>query len=115
MGYTIDNVYYDTNKFPMGTMFQTCSKNKIDLPCFCYHESLSIAGNCRICLVESSNSLKLVVSCAMPMSEDIKIFTNNHRVKKARESVLEFLLINHPLDCPICDQGSEFDLRDMTL
>jgi NADH dehydrogenase/NADH:ubiquinone oxidoreductase subunit G len=107
MGYIIDNMYYDTKKTVSGTIFQACSDNQIDLPCFCYHESLSIAGNCRMCLVEASNSLKLVVSCAMPMSEDIKIYTNNNRVKKARESVLEFLLINHPLDCPICDQGSD--------
>jgi NADH dehydrogenase/NADH:ubiquinone oxidoreductase subunit G len=115
MGYVIDNMYYDTNKAITGTIFQSCSDNKIDLPCFCYHESLSIAGNCRMCLVEASNSLKLVVSCAMPMSENIKIYTNNNRVKKAREGVLEFLLINHPLDCPICDQGSECDLQDITL
>jgi NADH dehydrogenase/NADH:ubiquinone oxidoreductase subunit G len=107
MGFFIDNVYYQENKPTVGTIFQKCSNNGIDLPCFCYHESLSIAGNCRMCLVEASNSLKLVVSCAMPMAEEIKVYTNNIRVKKARESVLEFLLINHPLDCPICDQGGD--------
>src|SRR5689334_4009262 len=106
MGYVIDNVYYD-EKLNYSTIFQKCSDNNIDLPCFCYHESLSIAGNCRMCLVEASNSLKLVVSCAMPMTDEIKIYTNNNRVKKARENVLEFLLINHPLDCPICDQGGD--------
>jgi NADH dehydrogenase/NADH:ubiquinone oxidoreductase subunit G len=97
------------------TIFQKCSQKNIDLPCFCYHESLSIAGNCRMCLVEISTSLKLVVSCAMPMQNNIKIYTLNYRVKKARESVLEFLLVNHPLDCPICDQGGECDLQDITL
>ena len=115
LGFFIDNIYYQENKPTMGTIFQKCSSNGIDLPCFCYHESLSIAGNCRMCLVEASNSLKLVVSCAMPMAEEIKVYTNNNRVKKARESVLEFLLINHPLDCPICDQGGECDLQDITL
>jgi NADH dehydrogenase/NADH:ubiquinone oxidoreductase subunit G len=97
------------------TIFQKCSNKNIDLPCFCYHESLSIAGNCRMCLVEINTSLKLVVSCAMPMSNKVQISTSNNRVKKARESVLEFLLVNHPLDCPICDQGGECDLQDITL
>jgi len=97
------------------TIFQKCSKKNIDLPCFCYHESLSIAGNCRMCLVEINTSVKLVVSCAMPMSNKVQIFTSSNRVKKARESVLEFLLVNHPLDCPICDQGGECDLQDITL
>lgn len=115
MGFFIDNMYYQENKPTVGTIFQKCSNNGIDIPCFCYHESLSIAGNCRMCLVEASNSLKLVVSCAMPMAEEIKVYTNNIRVKKARESVLEFLLINHPLDCPICDQAGECDLQDITL
>jgi len=106
MGYIIDNVYYE-DKPGNFTIFQKCSDNGIDLPCFCYHESLAIAGNCRMCLVEASNSLKLVVSCSMPMTEEIKVYTNNYRVKRARENVLEFLLINHPLDCPICDQGGD--------
>jgi len=115
MGFFIDNMYYQENKPSIGTIFQKCSNNGIDIPCFCYHESLNIAGNCRMCLVEASNSIKLVVSCAMPMAEEIKVYTNNKRVKKARESVIEFLLINHPLDCPICDQGGECDLQDITL
>jgi len=68
-----------------------------------------------MCLVEVSNSKKLVASCAVPVSEGLKIYTNNLRVKKARESVLEFLLANHPLDCPICDQGGECDLQDITV
>jgi len=68
-----------------------------------------------MCLVEISNSPKLVASCAMPLINDMKVFTLTERVKKARESVLEFLLVNHPLDCPICDQGGECDLQDITL
>jgi NADH dehydrogenase (ubiquinone) Fe-S protein 1 len=68
-----------------------------------------------MCLVEVNNSKKLVASCAVPVSENLKIYTNNLRVKKARESVLEFLLANHPLDCPICDQGGECDLQDITI
>jgi len=114
-GYYINNKYYFDTNITHGTIFQKCSNIGIDIPCFCYHESLNIAGNCRMCLVEASNSLKLVVSCAMPITNDVKIFTSNKRVKKARESVLEFLLINHPLDCPICDQGGECDLQDITL
>ena len=114
-GYYIDNVYYFDDNVKIESIFQKCSNHNIDLPCFCYHESLSIAGNCRMCLVEASNSAKLVVSCAMPINDDIKIYTNNNRVKKSRESVIEFLLINHPLDCPICDQGGECDSQDITL
>lgn len=85
------------------------------MPCFCYHEKLTIAGNCRICLVEVSTSNELVVSCAIPLIDGMKIFTISKRVRKARESVLEFLLINHPLDCPVCDQASECDLQDLSL
>lgn len=96
-------------------MLQACSTAGVEVPRFCYHEKLSIAGNCRMCLVEVSNSKKLVASCAVPVSESLKIYTNNLRVKKARESVLEFLLANHPLDCPICDQGGECDLQDITI
>ena len=95
------------------TIFQFCSKNGINLPCFCYHEKLTIAGNCRICLVEANNAL--VVSCAIPLMDGMKIFTNSKRVRKGREGVLQFLLINHPLDCPICDQGGECDLQDIAL
>ena len=97
------------------TVLQACNKIKIDIPKFCFQETLQIAGNCRMCLIEIENSLKPVASCAMPVYENMKIFTDSPLVKKARESVLEFLLINHPLDCPICDQGSECDLQDQTL
>ena len=82
------------------------------MPRFCYHDRLSIAGNCRMCLVGMEKSPKPIASCAMPAGEGMVIHTNTPEVKKAREGVMEFLLINHPLDCPICDQGGECDLQD---
>lgn len=94
---------------------QGCNLLSIDIPRFCYHEKLSIAGNCRICLVEVSNSKKLVVSCAAHLMEGLAVQTNSVRVKLARQGVIEFLLANHPLDCPICDQGGECDLQDITM
>lgn len=97
------------------SVLQACEEASIDIPRFCYHEKLSVAGNCRMCLVEIQKSPKPVVSCAMPVSKGMVIFTESPLVKKAREAVLEFLLINHPLDCPICDQGGECDLQDETL
>lgn len=97
---------------PQITVLQACEIAGIDLPRFCYHEKLSVAGNCRMCLVEVQKSPKPVVACAMPVSKGMTIFTDTPLVRKARESVLEFLLINHPLDCPICDQGGECDLQD---
>jgi len=109
----VDNKLYTSDN--RSTIFQFCSKIGINLPCFCYHEKLTIAGNCRMCLVEVSTSLNLVVSCAMPILDNMQIFTSTARVRRARESVLEFLLINHPLDCPICDQGGECDLQDLSL
>jgi NADH dehydrogenase/NADH:ubiquinone oxidoreductase subunit G len=96
-------------------IIQVCNLYNIDIPKFCYHEKLSIAGNCRMCLVEVSGILKPVASCALPISDNMKIFTNSKLVKKAREGILEFILINHPLDCPICDQGGECDLQDQSL
>ena len=103
----LDNRYYTVNN--NYTIFQFCHLKGVNLPCFCYHERLSIAGNCRICIVESNSAM--VVSCATMLLDQMKIFTKNKRIKKARESVLEFLLVNHPLDCPICDQGGECDLQ----
>ncbi len=97
------------------TVLQACNTLKIEIPKFCFQENLQIAGNCRMCLVEIENSPKPVASCAMPLMNNMKIFTDTPLVQKARESVLEFLLINHPLDCPICDQASECDLQDQTL
>lgn len=97
------------------TILQACEKINIHIPKFCYHDKLSIAGNCRMCLVEVEKSPKPVASCAMPLNNNMKIFTESALVKKARENTLESLLINHPLDCPICDQGGECDLQDQTL
>lgn len=97
------------------TVLQACEKVGVEIPRFCYHERLLIAGNCRICLVEIHGAPKPVASCAIPISPDIKIFTDSPLVKKSRESVIEFLLINHPLDCPICDQGGECDLQDQAI
>jgi NADH-quinone oxidoreductase subunit G len=97
------------------TVLQACNSLKLDIPKFCFNNNLEIAGNCRMCLVEIKNSPKPVVSCAMPVMENMYIYTNTPLVKKARESVLEFLLLNHPLDCPICDQGGECDLQDQTI
>ena len=97
------------------TILQACEQADVYIPRFCYHDKLSIAGNCRMCLVEVEKSPKPVVSCAFPVMNNMKIYTNTPLVKKARENVLEFLLLNHPLDCPICDQGGECDLQDQTL
>lgn len=94
------------------TVMQACEQAGVEIPHFCFHERLKIAGNCRMCLVDIEKSPKLVASCAMPASEGMVIITNSPKVQKAREGVMEFLLINHPLDCPICDQGGECDLQD---
>lgn len=97
------------------TIFQAARIGNLEIPHFCYHPRLKIAGNCRMCLVEVENQNKLAASCAMPVTEGMVVHTQSDKVKKAREGVLEFLLINHPLDCPICDQGGECDLQDLTL
>ena len=97
------------------SVLQACEMAGKEIPRFCYHERLSIAGNCRMCLVEMEKSSKPVASCAMPVAEGQVIYTNTEMVKKAREGVMEFLLINHPLDCPICDQGGECDLQDQSI
>ncbi len=95
------------------TLIQACEMAEVEIPRFCYHERLSIAGNCRMCLVEVvGGPPKPVASCAMPVAGGMKVFTDSPMVKKAREGVMEFLLANHPLDCPICDQGGECDLQD---
>ncbi|KAL2649725.1 hypothetical protein R1flu_017853 [Riccia fluitans] len=97
------------------TVLQACEVAGVDIPRFCYHPRLSIAGNCRMCLVEVEKTPKPVASCAMPALPGMKIKTTTPLVKKAREGVMEFLLINHPLDCPICDQGGECDLQDQSM
>ncbi|XP_022143331.1 NADH dehydrogenase [ubiquinone] iron-sulfur protein 1, mitochondrial [Momordica charantia] len=103
-------------KVPKGmTVLQACEIAGVDIPRFCYHSRLSIAGNCRMCLVEVEKSPKPVASCAMPALPGMKIKTDTPLAKKAREGVMEFLLMNHPLDCPICDQGGECDLQDQSM
>ena len=97
------------------TVLQACEEAGVEIPRFCYHEKLSIAGNCRMCLVEIEKSPKPVASCAMPVNEGMNIKTNTSFVKKARQGVMEFLLANHPLDCPVCDQGGECDLQDQSM
>ena len=106
------------------TLLQAAEAAGAEVPRFCFHERLSIAGNCRMCLVEvKGGPPKPAASCAMgvkdmrpgPNGEPPEIFTNTPMVKKAREGVMEFLLINHPLDCPICDQGGECDLQDQAM
>jgi NADH-quinone oxidoreductase subunit G len=98
------------------TVLQACELAGKEIPRFCYHERLSIAGNCRMCLVEvKPGPPKPQASCALPATEGQEIRTNSEMVKRAREGVMEFLLINHPLDCPICDQGGECDLQDQSI
>ncbi len=97
------------------TVLQACELADVEIPRFCYHEKLSIAGNCRMCLVEMEKSPKPIASCAMPAAEGMNIKTNTTFVEKARKGVMEFLLANHPLDCPVCDQGGECDLQDQSL
>jgi NADH-quinone oxidoreductase subunit G len=96
------------------SVLEACKYVGIEIPRFCYHEILSVAGNCRICLVEIEKSLKPIASCALPVTNNMQIFINTPLVKKSRENILEMLLINHPLDCPICDQAGECDLQDQT-
>ncbi len=108
---------------PEFTLLQACEAAGAEIPRFCYHQRLSIAGNCRMCLVEIKGGPKPVASCAWgvrdcrpgPKGEPPEIFTRSPMVRKAREGVMEFLLINHPLDCPICDQGGECDLQDQAM
>src|SRR5690242_16425643 len=97
------------------TILQACQQAGIEIPHFCYHERLNIAGNCRMCLVEVERSPKPIASCAMPIADGNVILTQSDKAKKARHGVMEMLLINHPLDCPICDQGGECDLQDQAM
>ena len=97
------------------TVLQACEKAGFEIPRFCYHEKLSIAGNCRMCLVEMEKSPKPIASCAMPAADGMVIKTNTPKIEKSRKGVMEFLLANHPLDCPVCDQGGECDLQDQSM
>ncbi len=110
---TIDGAEYEVEDGL--TVLQACEAAGIEIPRFCYHEQLSIAGNCRMCLVGMDRSPKPVASCAMPAGDGMVVHTNTPEVRKMRKGVMEFLLINHPLDCPICDQGGECDLQDQAM
>ena len=111
---TVDGVEIEV---PAGvTALQACEMAGKEIPRFCYHERLSVAGNCRMCLIEvSPGPPKPAASCALPVADGMEIKTDSEMVKKARNGVMEFLLINHPLDCPICDQGGECDLQDQAM
>ncbi|MGD9618193.1 MAG: NADH-quinone oxidoreductase subunit NuoG [Alphaproteobacteria bacterium] len=110
---TIDGQEIDV--VPGTTILQACQQAGIEIPHFCYHERLNIAGNCRMCLVEVERSPKPVASCAMPVADGNVVHTQSEKARKARHGVMEMLLINHPLDCPICDQGGECDLQDQAM
>lgn len=97
------------------SIFKVCQQQGLKIPHFCYHPKLSVAGNCRLCLVEIEGTTKPVASCTLPVGEGMVIHTNTPLVEKARQGVLELLLINHPLDCPVCDQGGACDLQDLAL
>ena len=97
------------------TIIQAAKKLGIEIPHFCYHERLSVAGNCRMCLVDLEGAPKPVASCAWPVADNMVVNTKSERTLNARKGVMEFLLINHPLDCPICDQGGECDLQDIAV
>ncbi|MGK2739902.1 NADH-quinone oxidoreductase subunit NuoG [Tepidicaulis sp. LMO-SS28] len=110
---TVDGIEVEVEQG--ATVLQACEEAGAEIPRFCYHERLSISGNCRMCLVEMEKSPKPIASCALPAGEGMVIHTKTESVKRAREGVMEFLLINHPLDCPICDQGGECDLQDQAM
>jgi NADH-quinone oxidoreductase subunit G len=110
---TIDGIEIEVD--PGLTVLQACEIAGREIPRFCYHERLSIAGNCRMCLVEMERAPKPIASCAMPATEGMVITTDSQSIIKARKGIMEFLLINHPLDCPICDQGGECDLQDQAM
>jgi len=96
------------------TILEAALANGIDIPFFCYHPKLQSVGSCRVCLVEVKGWPKLVVSCATPVAPDMEVYTRNERVTKARRGVIEFILLNHPLDCPTCDKGGECPLQNIT-
>src|SRR3989304_9290318 len=97
------------------TVMDAANKLGVYIPHFCYHKKLSIAANCRMCLVEVEKAPKPMPACATPVAEGMKIFTKSPKALAAEKSVMEFLLINHPLDCPICDQGGECELQDLAM
>lgn len=110
---TVDNVKV---KIENGSsIIQACDKAGVTVPRYCYHDKLAIAGNCRMCLVDVEKAPKLVASCAFPVRDGMVVHTNTERVKNSREGITEFLLENHPLDCPVCDQGGECDLQEQSM
>jgi len=110
---TIDNI--EVTVEPGTSIIQAADQLGIEVPRFCYHDKLSVPANCRMCLVEVEKSPKPLASCAMPCADGMKVFTQSPVAKKARQGVMEMLLVNHPLDCPICDQGGECDLQDQAV
>jgi NADH-quinone oxidoreductase subunit G len=111
---TVDGIEVEV---PNGSnVLQACEAAGIEVPRFCYHDRLSVAGNCRMCLVEIEKTPpKPFASCAYPVADGMVVHTDTPMVRAARRGVMEFLLINHPLDCPICDQGGECDLQDQAV
>ena len=107
---TIDGSTYDVD--PKRTIIEAAEDNGIEIPHFCWHPKLSVSGNCRMCLVEVEKMPKLVIACSTRVADGMIVHTKNERVVHARNAVMEFLLINHPLDCPICDEAGECKLQD---
>src|SRR3977135_3793951 len=97
------------------TVMDATNKLGVYVPHFCYHRKLSVAANCRMCLVEVEKAPKPMPACATPVTEGMKVFTKSPKAVAAQRATMEFLLINHPLDCPICDQGGECELQDLAL
>src|SRR5882757_5418273 len=110
---TIDGIEIEVE--PGTSVLQACERLGLEVPRFCFHDKLSVPANCRMCLVEMEKSPKPIASCAMPAGDGMVIKTNTDLVRDARHGIMEFLLINHPLDCPICDQGGECDLQDQAV
>src|SRR5271156_1369791 len=110
---TIDGIELEVA--PGTSVLQACEQLGVEVPRFCFHDRLSVPANCRMCLVEIEKTPKPVASCAQPCGDGMIVHTDTAMVKKARNGVMEMLLINHPLDCPICDQGGECDLQDQTM
>src|SRR3546814_13183977 len=110
---TVDGIEVEV---PAGsTVLQACEAAGAEVPRFCYHDRLSVAGNCRMCLVEMEKAPKPIASCAFPASDGMVIHTKSEVARKAQKGTMEFLLINHPLDCPICAQGGECELQDQSM
>ena len=109
----IDGNSYSADKGEM--LIEVADRNSINIPRFCYHKKLSVAANCRMCLVEVEKAPKPLPACATPVMDGMKVMTRSVLARRAQKSVMEFLLINHPLDCPICDQGGECELQDLAI